>query len=114
MGRHLPRPLQHPRGRRDPQPQQAHQGRARGLYEFELFEVHGETVHLQPFPGGKKVDGFQLQSHDSKARKATFENPDKDYPTRIVYHRPSDDELVITLTDPHGGSDKVEQFELSR
>lgn len=84
------------------------------FYEFEVFELRENKVHLQPYPGGRPADGFFLEENDTKARKAVFENPEKDYPTRIVYHRVSDTELVITLSDPHGESDKVETFELSR
>ncbi len=84
------------------------------FYEFEVFELREEHVYLQPFPGGQMATGFQLKSHDSKARKAVFENPDKDYPTRIVYERVGEEQLVITLSDPHGGSDKVERFDLKR
>jgi hypothetical protein len=89
-------------------------GQEESFYEFEVFEARERVVHLQPYPGGKKAGGFELKSHDAGERKAVFENPDKDYPTRIVYHRAADDELVITLSDPHGGSDKVEHFKLSR
>lgn len=85
------------------------------FYEFEVFgPANDEIVWLQPFPGGRKAVGFPLETLDKEARKATFEQPEKDYPTRIVYHRVSDDELVITLSDPHGDSDKVEVFKLHR
>lgn len=89
-------------------------GEDEAFFEFEVFEVRANLVHLQPFPGGKKAMGFQLTEVDLETRKATFENPNKDFPTHMVYHRVSEDELVITLSDPHGGSEKVERFELSR
>lgn len=89
-------------------------GEKEAFFEFELFEVREGVPYLQPFPGGQKAVGFPLASHDPKARKAIFENPTKDYPTRITYQRVSDDELLITLDDPTGASDKVERFALSR
>ena len=84
------------------------------FYEFEVFEPKGEVVTMQPYPGGKRVTGFQLKTSDPKAYKVVFENPKKDYPTRITYHRPTEDNLVITLSDPHGKSDKTEVFNLKR
>lgn len=84
------------------------------FYEFEMFEVSDGTVQMAPFPGGKRVVGLTLANLDRKQRKATFENKTKDYPTRIEYHRAADDRLVITLSDPHGGSDKREVFDLKR
>lgn len=85
------------------------------FYEFEVFgPADDEVVWLQPFPGGRKAVGFRLKELDVEARMATFENPDKDFPTRIVYHRQADDRLVITLSDPHGESEQVETFDLRR
>lgn len=84
------------------------------FFEFEVFELKEGIVHMQPYPGGKLVTGLTLKTHDAKARRAVFENRDKDYPTRIVYERVGEKQLVITLSDPHGASDKVERFELSR
>lgn len=83
-------------------------------FEFEVFEAREHVVWMQPYPGGRRAVGLRLATHDPEARKAVFENPDKDYPTRIVYQRVADDELVITLSDPHGQSDKVEVFALAR
>ena len=83
-------------------------------FEFELFEPDGDKVVFQPFPGGKRATPLTLTKSDPKARKVVFENPDKDYPTVIEYHRVSDDRLVITLSDPHNSSDKVDKFDLKR
>lgn len=83
-------------------------------FEFEVFSARDGVVHLQPFPGGQPATGLALARIDRDGREAVFENPDKDYPTRIAYHRVADDRLVITLSDPHGGSDKVERFDLAR
>jgi len=84
------------------------------FHEFEVFEAREGGVHLAPYPGGRPADGFALAELDPEARRAVFENPDKDFPTRIVYERPAEGELRVTLSDPHGGSDKREVFELSR
>lgn len=69
-------------------------------------------VVLLPYPGGRPAVPLYLTSVDPAARRAVFENPGKDYPTRIVYHRVESDRLVITLDDPHGGGEKVEVFDL--
>ena len=51
---------------------------------------------------------------DTKARKVVFDNPENDFPTRITYHRVSKDNLVITLSDPHGKNEKRQKFDLRR
>jgi hypothetical protein len=82
------------------------------FYEFEVFEAREGALWLTPYPGGQKKASFKLAG--SEAEKAAFDNPDKDFPTRITYHRAAKDRLVITLSDPHGKSDKVETFDLKR
>lgn len=83
-------------------------------FEFEVFEPEGDKVMFRPFPGGKKATPLTLTSCDPQKRKVVFENPEKDFPTKMVYHRVEDDRLVITLSDPHHESDKVEKFDLKR
>lgn len=85
-----------------------------GFHEFEVFLIRDGEVRMQPYPKGRPVTGFTLSELDAEARRAVFENPDKDYPTRITYHREAEDALTIVLDDPHGESGKVERFELER
>lgn len=82
------------------------------FHEFEVFEPQGDTVVFRPFPGGRPATLLTLTA--LVKNKATFENPDKDFPTRIEYSRIEKDRLVITLSDPHGKSDKIQKFDLKR
>lgn len=84
------------------------------FYEFEVFSETTMGITLQPYPGGRRVNGFTLSSVDQSERVAIFENPAKDFPTRITYAVTAEDVLEITLDDPHGGSGKVESFVLRR
>jgi hypothetical protein len=84
------------------------------FHEFEVFEVQDGKVRFLAFPRGKPATPMTLTLCDARAKKAVFENPDKDFTTRIVYHRVAADRLVITLSDPHHNSDKVEVFDLKR
>lgn len=83
-------------------------------HEFEVFEPAGDAVVFRPFPAGKPATTLTLTDCDREARKAVFENPEKDFPTRIVYQRVADDRLVITLSDPHNAPDKTQTFDLKR
>ncbi len=78
-------------------------------FEFERFEASGAAVTLTPYPKGAAAATFRLTALEG--RRATFENPDKDFPTRIVYDRKADDNLVITLSDASG---RREMFDLKR
>lgn len=87
---------------------------ALSYYEFEVFEAVGGAVTMSAFPSGKPAVGLTMSRQDPAAREIVFENPEKDFPTRITYHRTDDETLVITLDDPHGTSGKEEIFSLSR
>ncbi|MFI5401416.1 MAG: DUF6265 family protein [Planctomycetota bacterium] len=85
-------------------------GDTAAFYEFEVFEATPEGLVFTPYPRGQKKETFKLTS--AEAQKAVFENPDKDFPTRIEYHRAAKDRLVITLSG--GGGGKTETFDLKR
>ncbi len=84
------------------------------FHEFEKLDVEDGVVRLTPFPRGNPAATFKLVELDTRARKVVFDNPEKDFPTRITYHRVSRDNLVITLSDPHGKNEKQQKFDLRR
>lgn len=79
------------------------------FYEFERFAVEADVVVYRPYPGGKPATELRLTS--AEADHAVFENPDKDWPTRIDFRR-SGASLVITLDDPHDGDARIQRLEL--
>ncbi|MFQ5494856.1 MAG: hypothetical protein ACE5EX_05705 [Phycisphaerae bacterium] len=85
-----------------------------GELAFYEFEVVVGRVLFHPFPRGKKATTMTLVTCDPQARRMAFENPKKDFPTRIEYHRPAADRLVITPTDPHYAGDRKQRFEFTR
>ena len=84
------------------------------FHEFEKFDVLGGKVVFSPFPRGEPATQLTLTEIDSGNSRVVFENPKKDFPTRIVYHRVAKDNLVITLSDPYNNSEKVQKFDLKR
>jgi len=86
-------------------------GGKQSFYEFEKFDVQkGQVVYI-PFPGGRRAKHFLLT--ESGRMRAVFDNPEKDYPTRITFER-DENLLEITLSDPHNKSPKKEVFRLQR
>jgi hypothetical protein len=84
------------------------------FHELERFVPHAGTARLLPYPAGKPAVYLDAVSVSATEMRAVFENPDKDFPTRIVYHRVTPDRLVITTSDPHGTSGRVDTFDLKR
>jgi hypothetical protein len=90
-------------------------GKAAG-FEFERFDTKDGTVVLTPYPEGKESPAtFRLTSLDQKARRAVFENPSHDFPTRISYQRVAEDSLTILVSGPgKGGKESVIRYQLAR
>lgn len=81
-------------------------------HEFEVFARDADGDYLIPHPAGKPAPRFNLASRDTNS--VTYENPEKDFPTRIVYQRIKDsrlgDQLIITLSDPFKNSSEPIAF----
>ncbi len=84
------------------------------FHEFEVFEVLGKSLTLQPYPGGKPAASLVFNTKASSAKRAVFENPKNDYPKRIQYERADDKRLVIKLSNPGQKDGKQETFDLTR
>jgi hypothetical protein len=91
------------------------QGKAAG-FEFERFEEKDGHVVLTPYPEGKESPAtFRLTDFDQKTRRAVFENPEHDFPTKISYQRVAEDSLTILVSGPgKDGKKKVIRYELRR
>ena len=93
-----------------------------GLYELSVIEQEADGIHLRLrhfhrslVPWASEAKGplhWKLKTH--KDRKATFENPEQDFPRRIVYHRVEDNLLQVTLEGQQGGTPRAMRFDLRR
>ncbi len=82
-----------------------------GSYEFEKFSMIDGKLTFSAYAGGKPMTPLTMTELSDK--RVVFENPDKDFPTRIAYEV-RENRLVVTLSDPHGDSDKEMIFDLER
>jgi hypothetical protein len=85
-------------------------------FEFEQFDERDGTLMLTPYPQGKvSAVTFRVTDFDSKARRAVFENPEHDFPTKIGYQRVAENSLTILVSGPgKDGKEKVIRYELRR
>lgn len=84
------------------------------FFEFEVFTAREGKVMLTPYPGGEEAESFELTQLDPAARKAVFESPENEWPTRIEYARTADDRLVIEAAGDQDGQRVVLRLELRR
>jgi len=78
-----------------------HDGRVVTI-DFEHFYEREGTLRMTPFPFGKKSVEFTLATLDAVAKRAVFENPAHDFPSRFTYQRVDDQRLRIVLEGQPG------------
>lgn len=85
-------------------------------FEFERFAEKDGHVVLTPYPDGRESPAtFRLTELDQKTRRAVFENPKHDFPTKISYQRVAEDSLTILVSGPgKGGKENVIRYQLGR
>jgi hypothetical protein len=74
------------------------------MREFEFLRVAAGPDGIPAYlaqPGGQPPVAFRLTAHD--ATSATFDNPQHDFPQRIVYRR-SGDTMVATISALDGSN----------
>jgi hypothetical protein len=79
------------------------EGRTVG-WEVSLLEVRDGRLVLVPHPGGRRSE-HPFPATRSEPGALVFEAPDHDYPRRILYSRPSEEEIQILID---AGSDDPE------
>lgn len=81
--------------------------------EFMRIETRGADVYFVARIGDSKQapTPFKLIAHEAK--KVVFENPDHDFPQRIIY-RGDEDGLVGRIEGKHQGKERAEDYPLKR
>lgn len=69
-------------------------------FEFAMLEETDGAVTLWPYPGGERsAHGFPLVAGDGEI---VFENPEHDFPVRIIYRRVGPDDLAPRIEGRDG------------
>ena len=76
-------------------------------FEFARIEKKGDTLVYQAMPGGRPATPFTLK--ESSAQRVVFENPEHDFPQRIIYWRESN-RLCARVEGTIGGKSESEQW----
>jgi hypothetical protein len=84
------------------------QGKAASWFEFmRIAPAEGGRVAFHASPGGAPASAFPLV--ETGKRKAVFENPAHDYPTRIEYRREGN-LLSATISGPGGAKARTWRY----
>lgn len=86
------------------------------LVEFEFLEIRARDggVDYVAHPSGQATTTFTLRAPDDDGRDAVFENPEHDFPRRIVYRREPDGSMHARIEGERRGQTQVIDFSKAR
>lgn len=87
-------------------------GNATEFFEFEKVEQVNDSLVLQPMPFGKPGVVFDLKEMGSS--RVVFENPQHDFPTRIIYELKSNGQLLARIEGTQNGQSVGQDFLFSK
>ena len=83
--------------------------------EYEFLQIRQEEsgeIFYVALPSGQKETRFKLVKH--AAREAVFENPEHDFPQRIIYRLEQDGSLFARIEGTMQGQEKGMDFPMKR
>ncbi len=87
-------------------------GNATEFFEFEKIEQVNDTLVIQPMPFGKPGVIFDLK--ETGSNRVVFENPQHDFPTRIIYELKANGQLLGRIEGTQNGQSVAQDFLFSR
>jgi hypothetical protein len=78
-------------------------------FEFSRIQADSTGIVLVPHPRGKESVRFRLLR--TSTGEVTFENPEHDFPNRIIYRRSSQDTLTARI---EGNNGRAMQWQMAR
>lgn len=81
-------------------------------YEFLRIVQQGDSVLYISIPSGQTETAFLLTKCEEN--EAVFENPEHDFPQRIIYHRNDDGSLLAAIDGMQNGKQRREEFPMKR
>lgn len=81
---------------------------------YEFLRIHQETdgIYYTSIPSGQTQASFKLVKFD--AQSVVFENPDHDFPQRIIYRLDTDGALMASIQGRNKGARKQVDFPMRR
>lgn len=81
-------------------------------HEFMLITDGPQGLVFTAAPSAKPAASFRAIRVEP--RRVTFENPDKDFPQRVIYESPDDATLIGRIEGQHDGRERQVDFPMKR
>ncbi len=82
------------------------------FFEHLRIEQRGDDIFFVGQPKGQQPTDFKLVSFDGK--RAVFENPQHDFPTKVIYEKIDDDTLRASIEGVQNGQKRGTSWEYKR
>jgi len=86
------------------------------LVEVEFLEIRARDggVDYVAHPSGQATTTFTLRAPAADGLDTVFENPEHDFPTRVVYRHEPDGSMHARIEGERGGQPRVVEFSKAR
>lgn len=81
-------------------------------YEFLRIVQQGDSILYISIPSGQTETAFLLTK--CTENEAVFENPEHDFPQRIIYHRNDDGSLLAAIDGMQNSKQRREEFPMKK
>lgn len=78
------------------------------FFEYLRIEQTDSAIVYFATPRGKETTGFPLK--ETSKNKVVFENPDHDFPQRVIYHLRDDGTMVASIEGLQDGQMRTEEW----
>lgn len=80
----------------------------------KLEDANGKLAYIVTVPGQNNEQPVRFEMTSSNENRIVFENPQHDYPNKIVYNKVGNDSLVAEISGIRKGKPKSEKFSMKK
>jgi hypothetical protein len=77
-------------------------------FEFLRIEKHDDSIYYMAMPGGRPATPFKMTTKEPA--RVVFENPEHDFPKRIIYWQPAKNRLCARVDGKGDEPEKSEEY----
>ena len=82
--------------------------------KVDLIETNGKLTYIVTVPGQNSEQPVAFEMISASENQVVFENPNHDYPSKIIYNKISSDSIVAEISGMQKGKPAHETFPLKK
>ncbi|MHA3788574.1 DUF6265 family protein [Flavobacterium hauense] len=81
---------------------------------IKLEDANGKLAYIVTVPGQNNEQSVRFEMTSSNENQIIFENPEHDYPSKIIYNKVGTDSLVAEISGIQKGKPASEKFRMKK